>query len=105
MTKTEFAEGIRFMRLAFNLDDVKKEVLSTWYSLGMKDIEQGEWKSIQKRIATTEERFPSNLVRTVISYRDPRTDAMKIERPPDVSEDEERENKERLRKIVAGVFK
>lgn len=104
MTRAEFAAGVKFLRLAFDLDDVRPEVLAVWYGYeGVAQIEAAEWSRITRRMVRTEEAFPRNLVRAVLDYRGPRAEAPVVERPPEMSAEEAAENAKRVRALALGI--
>lgn len=92
MTKAEFAEGVAAVRLAFDLDEVRKPVLAAWYGYGVEETPAAEWSRIVKKIILNEERFPQNFIRAVIAYRGPKTNPVVIERPPDMTPEDVEES-------------
>jgi hypothetical protein len=70
VTKQEFQDGLARLRLAFDLQPIRPEVLLVWYA-DLRAIGAEEWTVILRRIRFNEERFPANFIRSVKSYQEP----------------------------------
>lgn len=103
MTKSEFAEGVAAVRLAFDLDEVRKPVLAAWYGYGVEEIPAAEWSRIVKKIILNEERFPQNFIRSVLAYRGPKTTPATIERPPDMTPEDVEESRQYIAEISKSI--
>lgn len=103
MTKDEFSRGVSELRLAFDLDEVRKPVLATWYGYGVEEIPAAEWKTIARKIILNEDRFPQNFIKTVLAYRGPKAVRRMIEIPDGMTPLDIEENQRLLAELAAGI--